>query len=718
MQLVGRLTCTISLLTQMIFHKYGYCFSGLGGTPLGLFSAHVRPYFESGIITIPCKDKRPILGREWQRFCNEKPTEEMIDKWEETYKDVNQLGLVLGPSTQLSAFDFDYEYNEAKCQMSEKDFEKDRKAIERQILAILPPTQCIKVGKKGWTRIYRSHGALENVSANRNNVRLFDFLARNKQTIIPPSIYSDDVEFKYRWLGDPLEDCISEIPFITQNHIDEIKFLLGERVEDNSRHMKLFKWIIRQSILENDPTKIIQRAVEQDKILNNPPYLSDKKHNPSGNAEENAKGWITRILKWRDSKPKGGRDPEQLQIIKNSREMYFQFFEQTLARHKVDLISDRLMVDIVTKTEYGTEQRRWRPAANLIPELRSDALNVGIKREHVEDHLAAYKKSLTPGLLLDIPEWDGRDRIAEICKLVPAVNLCKDEKGQTLYVEIMKDICAGIFRRAFNSLEQNLFTIIRGPQGIGKNYFIEKLFSKPFDHYSAEVNVGMDMAKNYDAVEGRLVCVIGEFDQTQKVQVSFIKELITNASFTARRAYERTSDRYDLHQTFFSASNFNNVLKDTSGNRRYVIWDMPKIDWRYSECCDPDQLRAQYFHLFKSNFRMSAEAKAWIGSFNREETPDDPMELAVELYVSRNRAHGQNCGAGYKDWFSNEEILPVISEVCKACGIPEIRFRQEITRRGLTKMSNGRKFANLARLTHLAPETHPIGGDKQETLPF
>lgn len=655
---------------------------------MGIFSDNVRRYFEHGLITIPCKDKRPILGQNWQKWCDDKPTDEIIDKWEKGYSDANQLGLTLGRATLLSGFDFDYEHS-ARSTLGETEFAKDRKQIERQIISLLPQTPCIKTGRKGWTRIYRSHGALENASADRNGVRLFDFLARNKQTIIPPSKYSDEGDLSYRWIGSPIEDCLDDIPFITQDIIDEIKIVLGEKQEDNSRHGKLFRFAVRQTVIEKNVDAIAERLVVFDRASHPTPYLSDRKHFPSDNALQNATNWVKRIVKWRDSRP--GKDHQFLSEIKTSREMFFQFFDQKLGKHKVDLISERLMVDVETKTEYGTSSHRWRPANNMLNVLRSDALTIGLKRELVEDHLAAYGKSLTPGLLLEIPEWDGRDRLAEICSRTTPTNV----PSPGIYLDAMKDIASGIFRRAFDSMEQNLFTVIRGPQGIGKNVFIDKVFCQPFGHYSAEVNVGNDQAKNYDAVEGRLVCVIGEFDQTQKVQVSFIKELITNASFTARRAYERTSERYELRQTFFSASNFNNVLKDSSGNRRYVIWDMPKIDWSYTELCDPLQLRAQYFTLFKQGFRMSEETRRWIKAFNADETPDDPMESAIEDYIDRNRKLGRE---RIEDWFRDPDVSVLLSDVARCHSVPVTRLRQELNRRKMTKMSNGRKFANLSRV--------------------
>ena len=670
---------------------------------MGIFSDNVRRYHEHGLVTIPCKDKRPILGKEWERFCNETPTETEIDKWESQFKDINQLGLTFGQSTLLSGFDFDYEYSD-KCTIKEADFAKDKRLIERQILAILPPTPCVKKGKKGWTRIYRSHGGLENAQADRNGVRLFDFLARNKQTIIPPSIYSDDADFSYQWLGVPIEDCLDEIPFITQGIVDEIKLLLGEHVDDNSRHGKLFKWIIRQSVIEKSAEAIAEKLVSYDQSINNPAYLADKKHHSSKDAMTNAISWVKRVLKWKNSKPKGGTY-ELLKTVQSSREMFYQFFEQKLGTHKKDLLSNRLMKEVTTKTKHKTSNTKWTPVLNLIPSLRSDAMEIGLPRQLVEDHLIKYQEETMPELLLNLKEWDGVDRIDKICRLVPATNIVpnpdKEEEygydyktGHEMYVSITKDIAAGIFRRAFDSMEQNLFTIIRGGQGVGKNTFIEKLYGIPFRYYSAEVNVGMDMAKNYDAVEGRLVCIIGEFDQTQKIQISFLKELITNASFTARRAYERASDRYELKQTFFSACNFENVLKDSSGNRRFVIFDMPFINMEYMEYCDTEQLLAQYYHLYNEDFRMSQAARDWIKKFNEAETPEDPMDIAVESYVERIK---HDFRMTHDEWLTNFQVEKIIKEVCKDNNVPQIRFRQTLNRRKLTKRSNGMKYRNLGR---------------------
>lgn len=668
---------------------------------MGIFSDNVRKYHEFGLVTLPCKNKAPILGKEWQNFCNVAPSDDEIDQWEKKYSNASQIGLALGKTTLLSGFDFDYEYNEKKCAVTKAEFEKDRKNIERQILAILPPTPCIKTGRKGWTRIYRSHGDLENAQADRNGIRLFDFLARNKQTIIPPSKYSDDGDLVYRWLGVPIEDCLSDIPYITMGHIEEIKFLLGEKAEDNSRHMKMFRWILRQSIIDRDINVVAKKAVAHDKVINDPPYFSDKKHHPKPDADANALNFSKRVLKWKDSRLKGKGDYETVLEVKSSREMFYQLFADKLGIHKRDLLSNRLMRYQETETSHGTVIKRWSPVVNDIPKLRASAMDIGLKRELVEDYLASYTDTIKPSLLLEIKDWDGIDRIDLICRLVPAVNIVKPdlngdacEAAHAMYLDIVKDVASGIFRRTFDSMEQNLFTVIRGGQGIGKNTFIEKLYGQPFSYYSAEVNVGIDMAKNYDAVEGKLVCIIGEFDQTQKVQISFLKELITNASFTARRAYERASDRYELKQTFFSGSNFDDVLKDPSGARRFLILDMPFINAEYMEHCDREQLLAQYFAIYKSGHRMSAASKAWIAEFNRGETPESPMDLALDDYIAKVKVKFRS---ETKEWLDNSDISELINDVCRLHGIPALRFRQTLRRKGLSKKISAMVYKNLAR---------------------
>lgn len=668
---------------------------------MGIFSDYVRRYVDRGLSVIPCdnKQKKPIIAG-WQQFCERLPTEDEIVKWEKEFNQTDKIGLCLGRASGVVAFDFDYDYDEKRMTISHDEFLKDYKYVEKTINALLPPTPAVKRGKKGWTKFYKWNDSLEgrsNVVADRNGVRLFDFLSWHKQTIIPPSIHSigdDGKAIYYQWMNDSLEDCLDILPEINLVVIDDIKHSLeikSDKSEKTERHGRLFAWIMRQSAFEKDVMKIAQGLVLFDlKEHPDKPYLSDQKYNNNRiDPVLYAKAWVERVHRWMGAKSDDKKVPEAVQAAVNSRDTYFQFFEQHLGEHRVDILSHKFLRKIKYQNRNGTSVERWVPVLNTEDEIKSEALERGLKPSVINYHLASYASKIKPDFLFDTPKWDGVDRLAKICSHVQLGNGLTSE----MFTDIIKDIAAGIFRRALGTREQNLCSIIRGKQKIGKNEFITQVFGKPLEPYYAEINVTADQQKNYDAVDGKLVCVIGEFDQTLKVQISFLKELITNSTYSARRAYAKEAGTYQLYQTIFCASNFDNVLRDSSGNRRFVVFDFEKIDWAYSKHVDNDQLRAQFFHLYEQDYRMGKESATWIAMVNEEERPVSITDLALIDYIERIKRLG--AGHQYDQFFGNEMVKDIIVEVSKIHGMKENILRAAINKAKLTEPYQKMRYYNL-----------------------
>ena len=190
---------------------------------MGVFSDHVKKLYEYGLYCIPVGDQKNPLFKEWQINCDIAPREEFIDQLESKYTQVDRIGLCLGKSTGLVAFDWDYEYNPKKVSIDKATFDKEKRIIEQKVFSMLPQTPARKTGKKGVTLFYRWNDSLSNLSADRNNVRLFFFLAWHKQTILPPSLHSiqDGKPLYYKWEHLPLEECLNDIPEIErQNSIN------------------------------------------------------------------------------------------------------------------------------------------------------------------------------------------------------------------------------------------------------------------------------------------------------------------------------------------------------------------------------------------------------------------------------------------------------------------------------------------------------------------
>ena len=180
-------------------------------TKTGAFALTAPKLMGMGLSPLPIKrgEKRPAIKR-WQDFCRRQPNSTEFSGWMESYQEYN-VGLALGASIgeqQLIAIDVD-----------------DDTMIDRVRYAIMsdPPA---KIGKKGITFFMLADSKVTNTkfvnrAPDRKSGTLVEILALGSQTVLPPSIHPEGME--YRWVGESLlESDVSALPILTDAMIDEI----------------------------------------------------------------------------------------------------------------------------------------------------------------------------------------------------------------------------------------------------------------------------------------------------------------------------------------------------------------------------------------------------------------------------------------------------------------------------------------------------------------
>jgi len=152
------------------------------------FAAVGRSYVELEYSVIPIlpHSKRP--GRyvngvweglaNWETYAERLPTEKELEAWEK-WPDAG-VGLLTGEISGVVACDFDL-----------------REDIHRELEQVLPPSPVRKVGAKGYTAFYRYFGE-ENSKWAVGKETVLDILSTGRQTLIPPTLHPDKME--YRWL--------------------------------------------------------------------------------------------------------------------------------------------------------------------------------------------------------------------------------------------------------------------------------------------------------------------------------------------------------------------------------------------------------------------------------------------------------------------------------------------------------------------------------------
>jgi hypothetical protein len=302
-------------------------------------------------------------------------------------------------------------------------------------------------------------------------------------------------------------------------------------------------------------------------------------------------------------------------------EDYVPFFDNHLPEASRDILSGRLMFK---------HEGEWISGLNRINILKSHALDTDhIRKTHVEDHLYRYAEKKPKKLLIDLPQWDGIDRIQQIAKAVKLKNI-----SQQGFEELMKEWGAGIFKRLNNPKFQNHLIVLKGPQGAGKDHLVDALVGG-LEQYFTDVAITDNERDNYTLLASHLVGRINEFDRTSKVAAATIKALVTGHKASFIPKYEVDPTPYTLRCSLIATCNVNEVLRDHTGNRRFRIFEIINIEKGNYPDQESPQILAQFKHLAEMNYEASADSVQAMNSYIEGQTPDDPSEMILEVWDSR-----------------------------------------------------------------------------------
>ncbi len=651
---------------------------------MGIFSENVAELFETGLVCIPVGDRKAPLQMAWSKYCDEAPTPAEVEAWEKSFDHCDRIGLCMGPTSNVVAFDFDYEYDARRAKIDKVKFEKDIKLVEAHILRVLPQTPAIKVGKKGWTRFFRWNpqlGTGSNVSADRNGVRLFDFLSWHKQTIIPPSIHSvqDGKPLHYRWVGQPLSECLDDLPEIDLDTVFEIARLFGDpkAMDVNSRHGRLFTWLMRMTVIEKDPAVLSRLLLQKDLECNGAdpkgPYLRDAVHFRSGTPEQNAMRWVVRVLGWKAAKADvAGRGvPEKVDD-----DVWNYFFEQSFAFLRKDILSQKVMVK-------RDDKSAWTDLMALEGVLKAYAGAAGLARSHVKEQAERFvfeRERLE--FLCDLPAWDGVDRVAKFGASIESVEFTGHEMGL-----IFKHWGAGIFRRIHNADDQNRCLIIKGGQGIGKDSLVKSMLSD-FAPYFNTTNLSGTPKDVYEVISRIFVLHIEEFEQTAKLDIAFIKSIITQSSAFFRESYGREPTDKAVRMSMISTTNRDDILRDPTGNRRFIVCPITGIKWNYPRH-ESAQVVAQFKAMFEAgqHVGLPASIESKVKVILERFTPPDSNESILEMYQSTFDQLTMRVGSPYPGRVSlrGGEIQLALRDLARTNDVGPNRVKSVLKANGLSR---------------------------------
>ena len=194
--------------------------------------------------------------------------------------------------------------------------------------------------------------------------------------------------------------------------------------------------------------------------------------------------------------------------------------------------------------------------------------------------------------LMDLPSWDGRDRLGELADRVPT-----DSPAWRDNFKIWMRSMVSQWRSGTSAMYgAQMVLMLVGGQGTRKSTFMRMLLPPELMPFYID---RIDFANKKEALRALhrfLLINIDEYDQISKSQTAFLKHLIQRTDVKERKLYSTVFEQQQRYAAFCATTNSLMQLKDESGSRRYMVVEVSAVidtDTTGQRAIDYPQLYAQ-----------------------------------------------------------------------------------------------------------------------------
>ena len=231
-------------------------------------------------------------------------------------------------------------------------------------------------------------------------------------------------------------------------------------------------------------------------------------------------------------------------------------------------------------------------------------------------------------------EYDGIDRLAELDKALGI----EGNKHQQFFLRKWLHQAVALALNEDGSINPEFVLTLQGAQGEGKTSVFRQLAGNP--EFFAE-GLSIDVQNKDSLIQSTCIWIaeIGELDGTTKKQQANLKSFLTQSFDTYRKPYGRRHEKTPRRTCFCATVNPDKVLRDDTGNRRFVIIHVEHIDkdfvFNHMTAEWTQQLwRQVYETLYKANgkkgFYLTDEEREYSENANQEFQV--PLKAEIELY--------------------------------------------------------------------------------------
>ncbi|NRA48218.1 MAG: virulence protein [Phaeodactylibacter sp.] len=145
--------------------------------------------------------------------------------------------------------------------------------------------------------------------------------------------------------------------------------------------------------------------------------------------------------------------------------------------------------------------------------------------------------------------------------------------------------------------------ILAGPQGVFKSTWISNLCPEALSAYYVEGALDPDNKDSMLATASNFIFNLDDyFAGITSRKINEFKGLLTKNKIKVRRSYARYAEELPKICSFIASSNEAQFLHDPTGNRRFLPFEVEKIDIQSAQKIDIDQVWSQALSCFREGY--------------------------------------------------------------------------------------------------------------------
>ena len=192
----------------------------------------------------------------------------------------------------------------------------------------------------------------------------------------------------------------------------------------------------------------------------------------------------------------------------------------------------------------------------------------------------------------ELPEWDGTDYIRILADSVRT-------NHQSFWTECLERYLVGMCAAATQDdvVNHTVLLLCSEVQNIGKTTFINNLLPPELRTYLSTGLINPNSKDDLAKIAQSMLINLDEFEGMSGRDLNTFKDLVTRKVNSIRLPYARRSQNFPHTASFAGTCNYQEILHDTTGNRRFLCFHADSIEFikiNYT------QLYAQIKHLLNT----------------------------------------------------------------------------------------------------------------------